>query len=624
LRKDLSPLNRRARPHITQRRHTRRQHDRRAASTLLASDAPNGSAHAVGGVRYERRTQMSQRARRTARDRDRGRARAVATPQAVRPGFTWAGVADMWRRVRRALATVEGQRRLAWGLVILCAILDVSLVGQRAVYRHLAYHTGSFDLGNMDQAVWNSLHGHFFRFTNRGGDWYGPPTRLGMHVEPILVLIAPLYLIHPGATTLLVLQAVALGAGALPLLALSLRRLPNAPLLGVCFVVAYLLAPELLGEALYEFHPVALATPLLLVALYALERRRYGWFLLAGALAAACKEDVALALVPLGLLIAVRDRRRVLGWGVAVGAVAWTALCFLVIIPHFNDGTSVGGNTYWYRYAALGETPAAAVRHIVANPLLLVAVVATPDKIDYLALLLRTGGGLGIVAPFWWLVGVPELAINLLSARQQQISGFYQYNALLLPTLMAAAVYGTAALYEARLAVLSGRAPAPPADALHPVAGYLRRVRRRWMWRLGRLPIQPRLIAPLVGVWLLVAAGWNLAALSYKVGGFWQSGTAPTALDAQVDTLLRKIPPDATVAATDTLDPHLSDRYTIYLMPDPLSYQARYVAIDLPDVLEPDQTADAHMFASMIASGRYRVVGTAGSVVVLQRVDLPG
>ena len=52
-----------------------------------------------------------------------------------------------------------------------------------------------------------------FRFTNRGLDWQGPPTRLGQHVEPIFLLIAPLYLIHSGPETLLVLQTVALALG---------------------------------------------------------------------------------------------------------------------------------------------------------------------------------------------------------------------------------------------------------------------------------------------------------------------------------------------------------------------------------------------------------------------------
>ncbi|HEX9413067.1 MAG TPA: DUF2079 domain-containing protein, partial [Ktedonobacterales bacterium] len=223
-------------------------------------------------------------AARVVRNRDAAPLTALDPAGAVAsaPPETWAARAGRWRRYVGGLATVDEQRRLAWTLVGVLVALDLLVVGQHVLLRHLSYHSEAFDLGNMDQAVWNTLHGNWFRFTNRGIDWYGPPTRLAIHVEPILLLIAPLYLIHSGAETLLVLQTVALALGAIPLLALALRRLPNAPLLGVLFVLAYLASPEILGEALYDFHPVALATPLLLAALYALDARRYGWFLLAG------------------------------------------------------------------------------------------------------------------------------------------------------------------------------------------------------------------------------------------------------------------------------------------------------------------------------------------------------
>ena len=112
--------------------------------------------------------------------------------------------AVVWlRRFWDALRTLEGQRRLAWALVALLVVVDSILVCQHSIARYQTYHADAFDLGNMNQAVWNTLHGHPFRFTNRGIDWFGPPTRLAIHVEPILLLIAPLYLFHSGAETLL-------------------------------------------------------------------------------------------------------------------------------------------------------------------------------------------------------------------------------------------------------------------------------------------------------------------------------------------------------------------------------------------------------------------------------------
>ena len=50
---------------------------------------------------------------------------------------------------------------------------------------------GRFDLGNMVQAVWSTAHGHPLRMTDLQGDQI---SRLAAHVDPVLVLFAPLYI----------------------------------------------------------------------------------------------------------------------------------------------------------------------------------------------------------------------------------------------------------------------------------------------------------------------------------------------------------------------------------------------------------------------------------------------
>ena len=561
-----------------------------------------------------------------------------------------------WRRISDALGrgwswarTSEGQLRIAWALVLLFILLFIWQVGSHALMRYWAYHADAFDLGNMDQAVWNTLHGHPFRFTNVGLDWHGPPTRLGIHVEPILLLIAPLYLIHSGPETLIVLQTVALALGAIPLFLLSLRRLPQVPLLGAAFTAVYLLAPQLLGEAMWDFHPVALATPLLLLAIWALDARRYGWFVAAVVLAAMTKEDVALALIPLGVYIAIWQRRPRLGVAVVALSLAWVALCFGLILPHFH-GASSGGNNYWYRYNWLGASPGQAAINVLTHPWLpFTFVLGDAARRGYLALLLRTSGGLGILAPALWICALPELAVNLLSTHQEQYSGLFQYNAVLLAFLAGASVYGAEALYRARsktsLASISvsahdkgirpsldgtdasgaaGSASARLAANARAMSGSA----DSW-WRsvLARLPIPARAVVPLLILWLAVATYWNLTSVSLTLAAFWNSGNAQTQNQEQVDALLTQVPPSATVAATDTLDPHLSDRYTLYLMPDPRSYQAEYVAVDIHGAITISQSADERMYATMLASGRYQVVGTVagagGEIVLLHRVGPP-
>ncbi|HLI05345.1 MAG TPA: DUF2079 domain-containing protein [Ktedonobacteraceae bacterium] len=536
----------------------------------------------------------------------------------------------LWKRWQ-FLQSARGQRCLAWGIILALLVIDSVLVGQHALMRYQSYHADAFDLGNMDQAVWNTLHGHFFRFTNRGLDWYGPPTRLGVHVEPILLLIAPLYLLHSGPETLLLLQTVALALGGIPLFLLGLRRLPEFPLMAAASVAAYLSTPEILGEALYDFHAVALATPLLLLALWALETRRYHWFVGAAVLAALCKEEVALSLVPLGLVIAFWQGRPRLGAAICLLSISWVALCFLVILPHFNP-QAAGANNFWYRYDWLGGSPDTALKHVLMKPSLLLLPLQDPARRGYLAELLSTGGGLGLFSPILWLSALPDTAINILSTHQEQFSGFFQYNAVILPYLMAATVSGIAALYRARRHVEFGKCSA---ILLKREYGALRTARSTratrmlcsitacWEAAVGHLPIPSRWIGPLVIAWLVVSAFWNLATTDALVKPFWTAGSHPIPRQAQVNALLARVPANASVAATDSLDPHLSDRYTLYLMPDPQSYLADYVALDLPDALNVNRQADQQMYEAMRISGSYRILGTAGQVVLLQRISLP-
>ena len=547
----------------------------------------------------------------------------------------------------RYLKTLEGQRRTAWFVVYLAAALFILLVGQHALVRHIAYHDDGFDMGNMDQAVWNTLHGHPFRFTNRAEDWNGPPTRLGIHVEPILLLITPLYLIHSGPETLIALQTVAFALGALPLFLLGLRRMPALPLVAAAFAVTYLISPAVLGASLWDFHAVALATPLLLTAVWALDARRFGWFVLAALLAMLTKEDIGLSLIPLGVYIALWPRRPRLGGAVAIVALAWVALCFAVILPHFNGGAS-GGNTYWYRYAQFGATPRDAVLNILTHPWLPLAfVLGDAARRTYLGILLRMGGGLGLFAPLLWICALPELAVNTLSGHAEQYSGFFQYNAMLGAYLMAAGVYGVAALYNARRHAESvatshaGANSSEAADAHRPIGekesglittppllparlqALLKRMGARWQHALERLPIPSRWLPWLVVAWLLITGVWNLAAIQPHLGDFWGVGAAANPRQPAIDTLLARVPADASVAATDTLNPHLSDRYTIYLLPDPQSYAAEYVAFDIPNASPQRQAGDQQVYDRMLASGHYRVAGSAGSAILLQRTGTP-
>ncbi len=110
---------------------------------------------------------------------------------------------------------------ILWLLIVAFILTFATL----ALRRHAALATNGMDLGNVDQALWNTAHGDVLAFTNMAP----VRSRLALHVEPILFLFVPFYWIGLGGPQLLLLvQAVAVGLGALPLYWLAESNLETA------------------------------------------------------------------------------------------------------------------------------------------------------------------------------------------------------------------------------------------------------------------------------------------------------------------------------------------------------------------------------------------------------------
>ena len=136
-----------------------------------------------------------------------------------------------------------------------------------AVLQQRAFSTGRFDVGNLTQAVWSTAHGRFLEMTDARGEQI---SRLGAHFDPLVALLAPLWWLWPSPAMLLTVQAGAVALGALPVFWLARKHLASERA-ALGFALAYLLYPAVQWLTLNEFHPVALATPFLLFALWYLD-----------------------------------------------------------------------------------------------------------------------------------------------------------------------------------------------------------------------------------------------------------------------------------------------------------------------------------------------------------------
>ena len=79
--------------------------------------------------------------------------------------------------------------------------------------RYDNFYTGKYDLGNMDQVVWNTFHGRIFQTFLENSETGKIASRISSHADFILILLAPFYSLWNNPKMLLLLQTVVLGLG---------------------------------------------------------------------------------------------------------------------------------------------------------------------------------------------------------------------------------------------------------------------------------------------------------------------------------------------------------------------------------------------------------------------------
>ena len=411
------------------------------------------------------------------------------------------------------LPAVHPERAVAVGVAAYAVLFSFVTVG-----RHYAFRTHALDLGQYAQNLWQLARGREPYDTILG--WHA----WGNHFSPIFYLLAPLTLVFSGPAFLLVLQSVALGLGAVPLFLLARARVGAEA--GAAIALLYLLNPSLQGINVRDFHPAALAVPLLLTAMLAAERRRFALFGLATLLTLATREDAAIAVVGLGLWLALAQRRWIFGGALAGASIVWLFVAIQSVMPGFRDDATYPYLTAHYSHfgRSLGEILQAPFTH----PLRVAGWLFTLDRVTYLAAMLAPLGFLPLAAPGAAAGALPALAQNLLSDYPVLYNFHAQYQSFVLPFLMVGAVVGLQRLIDHRL-----RAP-------------------RWI-----TPVRVLALAAVVSLVLSAPTANDLA-----LHQWW-----PDARHRAAYRLLAMIPPGATVSAAERFFPHLYERNNVYVFP---------------------------------------------------------
>ncbi|MDO5635316.1 MAG: DUF2079 domain-containing protein [Micrococcus sp.] len=450
--------------------------------------------------------------------------------------------------------------------------------------RFAAYEAKGYDLGIFDQAVRQYAMFQAPIVPVKGVDFH----LLGDHFHPILALLAPFYWIWDDPRMLGIIMALALAATAVPVYLFVRRRAGH----GVSLIAAGALLLWWPFQAMvnWDFHEITLGVPIMAWLIWALDSAR-PWLATGLALSLlTVREDMGITLLAIAVVFALRRY----WWAAVVTAGAgllgyWFATD--VVIPAFSP---TGGFEYW-QFTALGEDMSSSIVFLLTQPWAAAAVLVDhPLKValwllHFVPLLL-----LPLLSPLT-LMAMPILLSRLFNDRLNVWAPVYQYDAILAPILLMAAMEGAVR-----------------------VSG--------WVARRRSAPPRRRVL-PAVVATVLLASGVVGTAAFPQVFPFHRTLTGDLHQrqhGADLAEAVAMIPDNVCVEAADNAIPHLTTRTYVGLHGDIGDELSTWMIVDTSveelggwDPLSPDEALER---ADRLG---FETVWQQREVVVLQQPDRP-
>ncbi len=480
-------------------------------------------------------------------------------------------------------------------LAVAASVVFGVIFGRLGVQHHTNFGSWSFDLAIYDQAFWLASHFNKTFITVRGLELWGH------HVNIVAYLFAPAYWLGAGPRFLYVAQAVIIGLGGIPTYLIARDRLNNA-WLGLGFCLAYLMYAPIQFISWANFHPEALVFTPLLFAWWCARKRYWRAMLIFLLIALSTREDTALAVIMMGVVLVLihlrshRENRAAIRWGLGIsvlGAV-WYTLATKVIIKHYNNGMDPFYVKYFY--GEFGSTTFEVAKNMASRPGDVYRLATEPDRIDFYKKLMLPLGGLPLLGLPFLLMAAPQMLASVTGSTPYARSIEYQYPSVMIAAIIIAAIEGTAFFLRKRV--------------LQIVA---------MVWLLGSSVITNK--------------EWSPSPIG-KNNYYWATPNPQVAARNEAVAL---VPDDARVAATYQLLPHLAHRKYAYDWPNP--WVPAYWGNDLDDgtqwpvphdpntidwlVIDRAQIGEAQqeLLQRLIGeNGEFRIVFERDGAVAAQRV----
>lgn len=330
------------------------------------------------------------------------------------------------------------------------AFLGVAVLSATAVLfsldRYNEFVYGKFDLGNMNQMLYNSSRGSFMVITDYFGN--NVPRWAMSHVDPSLLIFIPINWFYSDANFLLVAQIAAFIVSSFLIFLIAKKQgLSNITSANLALLL-FLLPISGFILVWTTFHSLILAMPFLLFAYFLMlgykndftKFKRVLYLLLiylSFFVVIMSKEELGLIVFIFGvyLFFKFKDLRKHVVL-ISILSLIWTLMCFLYIIPKYSDVRSqgiddfvsyVGGvdddnflnysgeNYFLYRYSEFGDSYGEVAKNLILKPNLTLNLVFSKENIETYNKLFLPVGYIPFAIPIVFIAAVPEIAIQVLT-----------------------------------------------------------------------------------------------------------------------------------------------------------------------------------------------------------------
>lgn len=470
-------------------------------------------------------------------------------------------------------------------LFIIFFLVGISVIySYIAVISHNHFQTFAWDLGFFDQIIWKASHGDLVAYSTIAHE-----NLLADHFQPVLYLLSPLYKIISDVRMILIAQAILVVSAALPLYLLA-KSVSKNIIFSFAVVFAYLFFLGTQWTILNEFHQAAFIPLFLITIFYSLDRKNiWGYWLgIAGLLAT--KEELGLLVGALGLLVWWRYKWK------KTGVIAFVVgiLSFFFLIYFLMPKLSVRSIYSHFDLGDAGYTPVDAIKKSLTSPTFFIKSMIYPYvKVRTVFDSFFAFGFLPLFNPIFLLPIIENFAARFIYAGPQ-FTKWVNVNHHAAPLGILLSV---GSIYSSLL-----------------IAQMVEK----------RKKIKVKTVLSALGLYLIfISIAQNLL-LHGPVNSIFKSQFYETQNWMKDNyEVIAKVPKDSSVAAQNSMLPHVSQRQEVYLLPE--LGNAEYVLLDLqdgPNKFSPlNYTQMKDFVRNLLNNGQYLISYQKGDAMLLKRIQ---